>query len=136
MTDCKATRKAPLRVAVAEGDANQALALGRAVRFVVFDIVAGEARGPCYRVRHDQPGESCDGHAELTALLHDCQLVIAGAAGARLTQRLRARGIEVATTPDELPAAVLVARYLVATRPRAGSSQEFNPETMAPGSPI
>lgn len=112
MTQRSMTAKLPARVAVAEGDAGRPPALGRALRFVVFDILDGVARGPCYRVRHDQPGEVCEGHAELIALLRDCQVVIAGAAGPRLTQRLRACGIEVATTSEARPAAELVARHL------------------------
>jgi predicted Fe-Mo cluster-binding NifX family protein len=118
------TAEIPARVAVAEGEAGRAPALGRALRFVVFDILDGAARSPCYRVRHDQPGEACEGHAELISLLADCQVVIAGAAGPRLTQRLRASGIEVATTSEARPAAELVARHLAGFK--------FHPTTPQP----
>ena len=118
MTRFEINRIPPSRVAVAEGEPGRPPALGRVLRLVIFDIAGGEARSPCYRVRHDQPGAVCDSHAELVALLHDCQVVIVGAAGSRLTQRLHACGIEVVATTEEHPAAVLVAHYLAGTLTR------------------
>lgn len=119
MTRIEINRTLCSRVAVAEGEPGRPPALGRAVRLVIFDMIGGEARSPCYRVRHDHPGDICDGHAELVALLHDCQVVIAGAAGTRLTQRLHACGIEVVATTEEHPAAVLATRYLAGKLVRA-----------------
>ena len=110
-----------MRLAVAEDEAESVLAprLGRAVRFALFDVAGSEVRGPFYRVRHDNPGVICDDHSELTALLYDCQLVIAGSVGERMARRLLERGIEVVVTPERKPAAQLVARYLVASEARA-----------------
>ena len=103
-----------MRLAVAEDEAESVLAprLGRAVRFALFDVAGSEVRGPFYRVRHDNPGVICDDHSELTALLYDCQLVIAGSVGERMARRLLERGIEVVVTPERKPAGQLVARYL------------------------
>jgi predicted Fe-Mo cluster-binding NifX family protein len=103
-----------VRLAVAEEEKEDVLAprLGRAVKFALFDVTGRDVRGPFYRVRHDDPGKVCDDHAELAALLHDCQTVIAGSVGPRMTQRLRDLGIEVVATSERRPAAQLVARYL------------------------
>jgi predicted Fe-Mo cluster-binding NifX family protein len=102
------------RLAVAEEIKENTLApcLGRAVRFALFDVNGKDVRGPFFRVRHDEPGEVCDEHAELAALLHDCQVVIAGTVGPRMVRRLRGLGIEVVVTPERKPAAQLVARFL------------------------
>jgi predicted Fe-Mo cluster-binding NifX family protein len=109
-----------VRLAVAEEEKEDVLAprLGRAVKFALFDVAGRDVRGPFYRVRHDDPGSVCDDHAELAALLYDCQTVIAGAVGPRMTQRLRDRGIEVVATPARGSAAHLVARYLAGTLER------------------
>lgn len=122
------------RIAVAEGATPKPPALGRAVRYVLFDIVEGIARGPFYRVRHDNPGEACDGHAELITLLYDCKWVIAGAVGPRMKQRLHACGIEVVATPEEQSAAVLAARFLAGTlvRRAAGSSRPADADSLPP----
>jgi len=106
-----------LRMAVAEDVGEDVLAprLGRAVKFALFDVAGNEIRGPFYRVRHDDPGEICDDHAELAALLHDCQVVIAGCVGPRMVQRLWDLGIEVVATSERRPAKQLVARYLAKT---------------------
>lgn len=110
-----------LRVAVAEEIQNDALAprLGRAVRFALFDVKGEDIRGPFFRVRHDDPGQVCDEHGELATLLNDCQVVIAGAAGRRMGQRLRDLGIEVVATRERRPAAQLVARHMSGTLERA-----------------
>jgi predicted Fe-Mo cluster-binding NifX family protein len=102
------------RLAVAENrvDGTMAPRLGRALRFALFDVHGSELRGPFYRVRHDDPGDECCDHAELTALLHDCRVVIAGAAGDRMIERLRERGIEVVMTAEDKPSAQLAAAYL------------------------
>jgi predicted Fe-Mo cluster-binding NifX family protein len=112
--------RANMRVAVAEEQQRDVLAprLGRAVKFVLFDAGADGVRGAFYRVRHDAPGETCDAHAELAALLHDCQVVIAGSVGPHLARRLRQLGIEVVATPERRPAAELVARHLAGTLAR------------------
>jgi len=104
-------------LAVAEEEQDDVLAprLGRAVKFALFDVEGGVVRGPFYRVRHDDPGTSCDEHAELTELLDDCRVVIAGSVGPRMAQRLRDRGIEVVATSERGSAAQLVARYLSET---------------------
>jgi predicted Fe-Mo cluster-binding NifX family protein len=106
-----------MRVAVAEEQQQEVLAprLGRAVRFVLFDARDGGVRGAFYRVRHDAPGETCDQHAELAALLHDCQAVIAGSVGPHLARRLQQLGIDVVATLERRPAAELVARHLAGT---------------------
>lgn len=103
-----------MRLAVAEETKESVLApqLGKALKFALFDVSGKNVRGPFYRVRHDDPGQVCDDHAELAALLHDCRLVIAGSAGTRMRGRLRDLGIEVVTTSERRPAAQLVARYL------------------------
>ena len=103
-----------MRLAVAEETKEDTLAsrLGRAVRFALFDVTGKDIRGPFYRVRHDDPGKVCDEHAELAALLHDCQVVIAGAVGPRMAQRLRDLGIEVVATPERRSATHLVTSYL------------------------
>lgn len=103
-----------MRLAIAEETQEDTLAprLGRAVRFALFDVTGKEIRGPFYRVRHDDPGEVCDEHAELAALLQDCQVVIAGSVGPRMAQRLRDLGIEVVATPERRSAAQLVARHI------------------------
>ena len=103
-----------MRLAIAEVTQEDTLAprLGRAVRFALFDVTGKEIRGPFYRVRHDDPGKVCDEHAELAALLQDCQVVIAGSVGPRMAQRLRDLGIEVVATPERRSAAQLVASYL------------------------
>lgn len=98
------------RVAVAEGSGPACPPLGRALRFAVFDVEQGRVRGPVYRVRHDNPGESCDQHAELLALVHDCQCVIAGSVGPRLGQRLRDAGMQVLATSETGSSATLAAR--------------------------
>ena len=109
-----------MRLAVAEETQEDTLAprLGRTVRFALFDVNGKDVRGPFYRVRHDEPGEVCDEHAELAALLHDCQVVIAGSVGPRMTQRLRDLGIEVVATPERRPVAQLIARYVAGTLER------------------
>lgn len=109
-----------MRVAVAEEERLDVLAarLGRAVKFVLFDAGPDGVRGAFYRVRHDAPGERCDQHAELAALLHDCQVVIAGSVGPHLARRLHTLGIEVVETPERRPAAELVARHLAGTLAR------------------
>ena len=109
-----------LRVAVAEEKVGGVLAprLGRAVKFVLFDTRGGEVRGPFYRVRHDDPGAVCDHHVELAALLHDCQVVIAGSVGSRMARRLQDLGIEVVATPEKRSAAELVTRHLAGTLAR------------------
>lgn len=111
---------AQVRFAVAQEvvDDVPAPRLGRAVKFALFDVAGNEIRGPFYRVRHDEPGEVCDDHAELAALLYDCQAVIAGCVGPHLLQRLRDLGIEVVATPERRPAAQLAARYLAGTLER------------------
>ncbi len=109
-----------MRVAVAEEEKEDVLAprLGRAVKFALFDVDGRDVRGPFYRVRHDDPGATCDEHAELTALLHDCRVVIAGSVGQRMMQRLLDQGIEVVATPERGLASGLVARYLAGTLER------------------
>jgi predicted Fe-Mo cluster-binding NifX family protein len=109
-----------MRLAVAEEVGADVLAprLGRAVKFALFDVAGSEIRGPFFRVRHDDPGNICDDHAELASLLHDCRAVIAGSAGPRMVQRLKHLGIEVVATPERRPAAQLVARYLAETLER------------------
>lgn len=106
-----------MRVAVAEEETQEVLAprLGRAVKFALFDVDGESVRGPFFRVRHDEPGTACDDHAELTALLHDCRVVIAGSVGSRMARRLQEMGIDVVTTPERGPAAWLVARHLAGT---------------------
>ncbi len=108
------------RLAVAEEIKEDSLAprLGRAVRFALFDVNGKDVRGPFFRVRHDEPGEVCDEHSELAALLHDCHVVIAGSVGPRMAQRLRDLGIEVVATPERKTAAQLIARYLDGTLER------------------
>jgi predicted Fe-Mo cluster-binding NifX family protein len=103
-----------VRMAVAEEEKEDLLAprLGRAVKFALFDVNGKEVRGPFYRVRHDDPGNVCDEHAELAALLHDCKVVIAGSVGPRMAQRLQDLGIEVVATPERRTAAQLVNRFL------------------------
>jgi predicted Fe-Mo cluster-binding NifX family protein len=108
----KSIDETPPRVAVADCDQQSPPPLGRAARFVIFDIVDGAARTPCYRVRHNDPGAVCDGHADLPGLLRDCQVVIAGAAGEKLAELLRKRGIRVVATSERRPPADLVARFL------------------------
>jgi predicted Fe-Mo cluster-binding NifX family protein len=110
--------RANLRVAVAEDGDELASRLGRAVKFVLFDTRGDEVRGPFYRVRHDDPGAVCDHHAELAALLHDCQVVIAGSVGPRMARRLQDLGIEVVVTPEKSSAAELVTRHLAGTLAR------------------
>jgi predicted Fe-Mo cluster-binding NifX family protein len=109
--------KHPMRLAVAEETQENRLAprLGRAVKFALFDVHGQEIRGPFYRVRHDDPGQVCDQHAELAALLHDCKLVIAGSVGPRMAQQLRARGIDVLATAENRPTAELVSRWVSGT---------------------
>lgn len=103
-----------MRLAVAEETEENVLAprLGKALKFALFDVSGKGVRGPFYRVRHDEPGQVCDEHAELAALLHDCRVVIAGSVGPRMRERLRNQGIDVVTTLERIPAAQLVARYL------------------------
>ncbi len=103
-----------MRVAVAEEVKENVLTLrlGRTVKFALFDVSGNDIRGPFYRVRHDVPGEVCDDHAELAGLLHDCQVVIAGAVGQHMALRLRNLGIEVVATPERRPPTQLVARYV------------------------
>ena len=86
--------------------------LGRALRFALFDLHGRDLRGPFYRVRHDDPGTGCGDHDELAALLHDCSVVIAGAAGCRMTERLRDLGIEVLVTTDVQSSARIAAAYV------------------------
>jgi predicted Fe-Mo cluster-binding NifX family protein len=114
------TDRTRLRVAVAEQEQQDVLAarLGRAVKFGLFDVRDGEIRGPFYRVRHDNPGDVCDHHAELAALLHDCQAVISGSAGPHMQRRLQALGIDVVATPETQPPLQLVSRYLAGTLTR------------------
>ena len=103
-----------IRVAVAEKpvEGTPAPRLGRALRFALFDVHGSEVRGPFYRVRHDEPGETCGEHEELTTLLHDCQVVIAGAAGERMVERLRERGITLVIAREDRPSAQLAAAYV------------------------
>ena len=114
------TDRTRLRVAVAEQEQQDVLAarLGRAVKFALFDARGGEIRGPFYRVRHDNPGDGCDQHAELAALLHDCQAVISGSAGPHMHQRLQALGIDVVTTAETRAPLQLVRSYLAGTLSR------------------
>ena len=100
-------------MAVAENrvDGSMAPRPGRALRFAVFDVHGSGLRGPFYRVRHDDPGDECGDHEELTSLLHDCQMVMVGAAGARMVERLRERGIEVVVTKQLRNSAQLAAAY-------------------------
>ncbi len=102
------------RLAVAENrvDGTMAPRLGRALRFALFDVHGGELRGPFYRVRHDDPGADCCDHEELTSLLYDCQVVIVGAAGARMVERLREQGIDVVVTAEDKPSAQLADAWL------------------------
>lgn len=97
---------------MAEGDAGSVPALGRALRFVVFDILDGVGRSPCYRVRPDYPGQKCTGNEELMELLDDCEVVIAGSAGPRLREQMRARGTEVVLMEGGGPPEKLVERLL------------------------
>ena len=103
-----------IRLAVAEQNIGNlpALRLGRALRFALFDVSGKHARGPFYRVRHLNPGEECDHNAELSSLLHDCQLVITGSVGVRLKQRLLDQGVKVISTPERIITTQLIARYL------------------------
>lgn len=80
-----------MRLAVAEEEKEDVLAprLGRALKFALFYLDGKEVRGPFYRVRHDDPGSVCDDHAELSALLHDCRVVIAGSVGPCMARRIR-----------------------------------------------
>jgi predicted Fe-Mo cluster-binding NifX family protein len=108
------------RLAVAEDrvDGSMAPRLGRALRFALFDVHDSELRGPFYRVRHDDPGDECCDHEELTSLLHDCQVVIVGAAGARMVERLRECGIDVVVTAEDKPSPQLAAAWLAGTLER------------------
>lgn len=92
--------------------------LGRALKFALFDVEGIDVRGPFFRVRHGNPGDACDGHADLAALLHDCTAVIAGGVGSRIAKRLRDIGVEVVATPERLPSARLVDRYFAGTLAR------------------
>ena len=109
-----------IRVAVAEEEKEDVLAprLGRAVKFALYDLRGGVVRGPSYRVRHDNPGEACDHHAELAGLLKDCKAVIAGAVGQHMALRMQALGIEVVATPERIPSIQLVTRYIGGTLTR------------------
>jgi len=111
------------RLAVAENrvDGRMAPRLGRALRFALFDLHDNGLRGPFYRVRHDDPGEKCCDHEELTALLHDCRVVIVGAAGTRMVERLRERGIEVVVTAEDRPSPQLAAAWLAGKLERNSS---------------
>lgn len=101
-----------LRMAVAENRLDGSLAprLGKALRFAIFDFRDQRVRGPLYRVRHDEPGSTC-GHTELAALLHDCQVVIAGGAGERMVERMRNGGAEVVIAPGDKPSVQLAADW-------------------------
>lgn len=114
-----------MRLAVAEQETDDTLApaLGRAVKFALFDVYPHSVRGPFYRVRHDQPGEVCDDHLELTQLLHDCQVVITGGAGKRMIQRLKTHQIEVIATSERAAAACLIARHLAGNLKQARPSK-------------
>ncbi|MBN8458685.1 MAG: hypothetical protein J0M04_12690 [Verrucomicrobia bacterium] len=107
-----------LRLAVADSDRESLPNLGRAVRFVIFDVLDGMARTPCYRVRHHDPAAECDGNHELMGLLRDCQAVIAGAAGKRLADLLRSGGIRVIATSERRRPTEVAARYLAGTLTR------------------
>lgn len=109
-----------MRLAVAEEEKEDVLAprLGRALKFALFDVNGKDVRGPFYRVRHDDPGNVCDEHAELAALLHDCKVVIAGSVGPRMAQRLLDLGIEVVATSERRSAKQLVYRHLAGTLER------------------
>jgi len=111
------------RLAVAENlvDGRMAPRLGRTLRFALFDLNDNGLRGPFYRVRHDDPGEKCCDHEELTALLHDCRVVIVGAAGARMVERLREHGIEVVVTAEDKPSVQLAAAWLAGKLERNSS---------------
>jgi len=115
--------KTSIRIAVAEELTENVLAprLGKAFRFALFDVTGKDIRGPFYRVRHDEPGTVCDDHAELTALLHDCKLVIAGSVGPAMEKRLRELGIQVVATPERRPATQLIARHFAGTLERSCS---------------
>lgn len=116
----KMTDGTHIRVAVAEEEKEDVLAprLGRAVKFALFDLRGGEVRGPFFRVRHDNPGEACDHHAELATLLHDCHAVIAGAVGRHIAQRLQDLGIEAVATSEKFSPVRLVTQYLAGTLAR------------------
>ncbi len=109
-----------MRLAVAEEEKEDVLAprLGRALKFALFYLDGKEVRGPFYRVRHDDPGSVCDDHAELSALLHDCRVVIAGSVGPCMARRLLDLGIEVVATAERGPAKQLVSRHLAGTLER------------------
>jgi predicted Fe-Mo cluster-binding NifX family protein len=89
----------------------------------LFDTAGKDVRGPFYRVRHDDPGDACNEHPELKALLHDCKVVIAGSVGQAMVQRLHDLGIEVVTTPERCPSKKLVSRYLAGTLERKPPQQ-------------
>ena len=99
------------QIAVAEGPGMGCPPLGRALRFALFVVERGDVRGPVYRIRHDNPGQSCTGHADLLELLADCQVVIAGSVGGKLTARLHDAGVTVIATSDTGTAEYLAAQW-------------------------
>ena len=101
-----------MKVAVAEAGDDLAPRLGRAVKFALFDVEGGKAHGPCYRVRHDDPGQACDEHSELSALLRDCAVVIAGGIGPEMARRLTESGVDPVATRENGSARDLVMRYV------------------------
>ena len=109
-----------MRLAIAEDEKEDVLAprLGRALKFALFDVKGGAVRGPFYRVRHDEPGASCDDHAELSELLSDCRVVIAGSVGPRMAQRLMDLGIEVVASSERKPTAQVAASHFAGTLER------------------
>ena len=100
-----------MRVAVAETGDELAPRLGRAVKFALFDVEGGKAHGPCYRIRHDDPGGACDEHGELAALLRDCAAVIAGGLGPEMARRLTEAGVDPVATRENGSARDLALRY-------------------------
>lgn len=108
------------RIAVAEDRLDDGLAarLGRAEKFALFDAGERGLRGPFYRVRHGDPGSSCEGQAELVRMLADCRAVITGGAGERTGGMLAAQGIEVVATAERGKPVDLVTRFLGGTLER------------------
>ena len=104
-----------MRIAVAEEGDVVAPRLGRAVKFALFDIERGIGRGAFYRIRHDDPGTTCDHHAELLAVLQDCQAVVARAIGPAMARHLAENGIEPVPTSRAGSAAELAALHAAGT---------------------
>jgi len=100
--------------------------LGQAVKFALFDAGGGQVKGPFFRVRHTDPGNSCGEQAELVTLLHDCQMVIAGSAGNRLTALLSEHGVTVVRTEQRQATRELVIQLLDAHRGRVAGHRAVN----------